>query len=189
MIQVVAANIDRDVMHPALQALYDLMMLTDAGQTLRGDENIVVKGVQVAAQKELERNRQLELLNITANPTDMQIMGMNGRANLLRKVSEGLGIPVDDIIPTEKELMKIEQAQREQQAAQQRQEMAAAGARPPGGSGGPAGGTGAPGGQPQSQPGQSAGPPAQAPVAAMDLPQDPGQQQRRTQGIGGAPGG
>jgi len=104
ILQTVAANIDGDVIEPAISELYDMVMLTDRTGMLRGDENIVVLGVNVAMQRETQRQRQLEFLQITANPIDSQIMGVPGRATVLRAVSEGIGLPGADIVPPEEEI-------------------------------------------------------------------------------------
>lgn len=101
ILQTVAANIDGDVIEQVISELYDMIMLTDTTGLLRGDESIKVLGVNVAIQRETQRQRQLEFLQITANPIDMQIMGPTGRASVLRSVSEGLGLPGDDIVPPE----------------------------------------------------------------------------------------
>jgi hypothetical protein len=97
--QSVAAAIDLEVLEPLLQDLYNMVMLTDGGQTLRGDENIVVRGATVAMQKEQDRMRRLEFLQLTANPIDMQIVGMKGRAAVLEEVAEDLGMPYEKIVP------------------------------------------------------------------------------------------
>lgn len=130
ILQTVAANVDRDVMSPALTMLYDMIMLTDTTGILSGDENIRVMGVNVAVQRETQRVRQLELLQMTANPIDMQIMGVPGRARLLRAVSNEIGLDGEGIIPPDDEL-----------AAQAQQQP------PPG-----APGQGAPGGTPSAEP-------------------------------------
>lgn len=136
ILQTVAANVDRDVIHPALDQLYDILMLTDTTGVLQGDENIKVMGVNVALQRETQRVRQLEFLQATANPLDAQIMGAKGRAKILASVSETIGIPGDGIVPDEAELEAI-QAQQDQQR-QLEQENAAAKAQ--GGQGGGANG-------------------------------------------------
>lgn len=123
ILQTVASNIDREVIKPAVSELYDLIMLTDQTGMLRGDESIEVLGVQVAVQRETQRQRQLELLQISANPIDSQIMGVRGRATLLRAVSEGVGLDGDNIVPPDEEI--------------QAQMGAGPGGPPPGG--GPAG--------------------------------------------------
>ncbi|NBT77286.1 MAG: hemophilus-specific protein [Betaproteobacteria bacterium] len=115
ILQTVAANIDRDVMEPLLTEMFDMVMLTDNSGLLRGDESIEVKGVSVAVQRETERQRQLEFLQITANPIDMDIMGKEGRAKVLRSVSTTVGLSGEDIIPSEEEL-KARQVQAQQQA-------------------------------------------------------------------------
>jgi hypothetical protein len=94
-------------------------------------------------QRETMRARQLEFLQLTGNPIDMAIMGPKGRAAVLRSVSTTIGLPGEDIVPSDDEI--------QQQQAQAQQNAAAAGAAghaqgppvPPGGPGGggpPAGG-------------------------------------------------
>jgi hypothetical protein len=56
ILQTVAANIDRDVTTPALQGLYDLVMLTDQSGLLTGEETVRVLGVTVAIQRETLRS-------------------------------------------------------------------------------------------------------------------------------------
>jgi hypothetical protein len=114
ILQTVAANIDRDVMHPLLDSLYDMLMLTDIEGILSGDENINVMGVKMALQRETQRARQLEFLQITANPIDVQIMGPQGRAKVLRAVSETIGIPGDGLVPDDEELAARQEAQAQQ---------------------------------------------------------------------------
>lgn len=105
ILQTVAANIDRDIMDPLLSQLYDMLMMTDAGEgLLQGDEQIQVKGVNVAIQRETERSRQLEFLQVTANPIDQQIMGPKGRATVLRSVAGTIGLDGENIVPSEEQI-------------------------------------------------------------------------------------
>jgi hypothetical protein len=104
ILQTVAANIDRDVINPALTALYDMIMLTDTTGMLSGDENIRVMGVNVAVQRETQRVRQLEFLQATANPIDAQIIGIPGRAKILRAVSNEIGLDGEGIVPPDDEI-------------------------------------------------------------------------------------
>jgi hypothetical protein len=126
ILQTVAANVDRDVMHPLLDSLYDMLMLTDTAGILKGDENINVMGVKVALQRETQRARQLEFLQITANPLDAGILGPQGRAKVLRAVSETIGIPGDGLIPDDEELAARQEQQAQQAMQQQGQEKAGA---------------------------------------------------------------
>jgi hypothetical protein len=147
ILQTVAANIDNDVIEPSVGELYDMIMLTDTTGLLRGDESINVLGVNVAVQRETQRQRQLEFLQITGNPIDMQITGVRGRANVLRSVADGIGMGGVDVVPPDDEI-----AAKEKQA-----EMMGP---PPGAPGAPPGPPGAspPGGGP------AAPPPPQAPA-------------------------
>lgn len=116
ILQMVASNIDRDVIEPALVNLIDMVMLTDQTGMLTGHERAEVMGVGVAVQKETQRTRQLEFLTATANPIDMQIIGPRGRANILRAVSSNLGMDGSDIVPPDEELEK-QQKMAQMQAA------------------------------------------------------------------------
>ncbi len=118
VLQTVAANIDRDVFRPALTGLYDMIMLTDQTGLLTGDEKVRVMGVTVAIQRETQRARQLEFLQITANPVDMQIIGPEGRAVVLSSVADSIGIPGAKIVPSEEDLKQKQQAAAMAMAAQ-----------------------------------------------------------------------
>lgn len=118
ILQTVAANIDRDVMNPALISLYDMIMLTDTTGILSGDENVRVMGVNVAVQRETQRVRQLEFLQITANPIDAQIIGIPGRAKVLRSVASEIGLDGEGIVPPDDQLAaSMQQAQAANMAA------------------------------------------------------------------------
>jgi hypothetical protein len=123
ILQTVAANVDRDVFEVALQQLADLVLLSDTTGILTGEEDIYVQGVNVAIQKETERQRQLEFLQNTNNPTDIGIMGMAGRGAVLRSVSQTIGLDGDKVVPSEDELAKKQEqqdAQAQNQAINQR---------------------------------------------------------------------
>jgi hypothetical protein len=112
ILQTVAANVDRDVIGPALTGLYDMLMLTDTSGVFQGDENVRVMGVNVAIQRETQRVRQLEFLQITANPMDSQIIGIPGRAKVLRSVAHEIGLDGEGIVPPDDQLMSsIQQVQ------------------------------------------------------------------------------
>jgi len=176
LLQTVCANIDRDVMSPNLQNTLDMILLTDQTGMLTGQEEIVPKGVVVAMQKETMRARQLEFLQITANPIDMQIIGPKGRAAVLRSVSSTIGLDGEEIVPSE------EQMDTQQQAAQS---LAAQGGvpghaqgptQPPGGAGGPGGAQpGPPSGPPSGPPAAAGGPPGVPPNPQANPPPGPSQ--------------
>lgn len=117
VLQTVASNVDTDVIDGILKSLYNIVMLTDTSGLLTGDEQIRVRGVNVAVQRDTERQKQLQFLQMTANPIDAPIVGTVGRARVLRAVAAGLGLP-DDIVPGDQELQAKEQAQQQMQQAQ-----------------------------------------------------------------------
>ncbi len=123
-LQNVAASIDRDIMTPALDHLYEVIMLTMPG-VFRGDETVVVKGVTYAVKREQDRTRQLEFLNMTNNPTDMQIVGVEGRANVLRSVAHAIGLDHEQVVPDEQQFAAQQQMQQKLQQAQQTAQQAA----------------------------------------------------------------
>jgi hypothetical protein len=133
ILQTVAANIDRDIIGPMLDQLYDMVMLTDRSGMLRGDEDIRVLGVNVAVQKETDRVRQLEMLQTTANPLDMQIMGVPGRAKLLREIADTLGLDGQSLIPSDEELKQKEQQNQQMQQMQMAAQAQGDQAQKPGG--------------------------------------------------------
>lgn len=116
ILQTVSANVDREVMEPALLQLFDLILLTDTSGLLTGEEQVSVQGVNVSIQRETQRQRQIEFLQATANPIDQKIVGLKGRGQILRAVSSTIGLTGDEIVPDDDKLDKMQQA--EQQDAQ-----------------------------------------------------------------------
>jgi hypothetical protein len=161
LLQTVCANIDRDVMTPILQATLDMILLTDTSGLLTGQEEVVPKGVVVAMQKETMRARQMEFLQITANPIDLQIIGPKGRAAVLRSVSQTIGLDGEEIVPNQDQLDQ-QQKQASDQAAAGGVPGHAQGPPQPPGAGGPGGG-----GQPPSGPPSPQANPAPAPSQDM----------------------
>jgi len=111
ILQTVSANIDRDVVELALMQLVDLILLTDTSGMLTGSEDIHVQGVNVAIQRETQRQRQIEFLGATANPVDMKIIGMKGRGAMLRSVAGTIGMDGDQVVPPDQALEKMEKAE------------------------------------------------------------------------------
>tara|TARA_R110002074_G_scaffold104230_6_gene225057 strand:+ start:8473 stop:10560 length:2088 start_codon:yes stop_codon:yes gene_type:complete len=128
VMQNVAANVDDDILSPGISSLYDMVMLTQGdSNVLRGDETVQVRGVTVAVQRETDRMRKLEFLQMTMNPMDMEIIGVEGRAEVLREVSDDLGMNGSKIVPSSADMQqksKIQQAQQQEAAQQQQVESA-----------------------------------------------------------------
>jgi hypothetical protein len=107
----VAGGIDEGVIEPVIGKTYTLVQLTTGTTILRGDEKITARGATFAEERETDRMRAIELLQLTANPYDMQIMGMNGRAALLRGATQQFVRTGEQVVPPEDTMMAMQQAQ------------------------------------------------------------------------------
>lgn len=168
ILQTVASNIDRDVMQGLLGGLFDMVMLTDKSGILTGEEKIRILGVAVAMQKETQRSRQLEFLQLTANPIDQQIMGPKGRAGILREVAKEIGIPGENVVPTEQQM---DQQQKQAQAMAAQQQMVGHSMGPPGAPPGTAPQGQSPAANSSAPTGPAGGPPPQPGAPSNPQPQ------------------
>ena len=103
-IRQVVMHIDSDVIKPIVYRQYVYNMRYDADESIKGDAQIIAKGAVNLAVKETVNVRRVEFLNATANEFDMGIIGIEGRAALLREVAKGLQMPVDDVVPSRETL-------------------------------------------------------------------------------------
>ena len=117
-IRQVVMHIDNDVTHPIVRRQFIYNMRYDPDESIKGDAEIVARGAINLAVKETVNVRRVEFLNATANPIDIEIMGVEGRAAILREVAKGLQMPVDQVIPS-REKMSYEEQQRAKSAAAQ----------------------------------------------------------------------
>jgi alpha-acetolactate decarboxylase len=91
----------------------------------KGDFKVIAKGASGLIAKEQLQLRRNEFLTATGNQIDMQIIGMEGRAYLLREVARTLQMDTDKLVP-DVEVIKFKQEQMAQaqmmmQAAQAQQ--------------------------------------------------------------------
>ena len=99
-IRQVVMHIDSDIIKPVVNRQFIYNMRYDEDQTIKGDLQVIPRGAINLAVKETINVRRIEFLNATANEIDMQIIGKDGRAALLREVAKSLQMPVDEIIPS-----------------------------------------------------------------------------------------
>jgi hypothetical protein len=152
-IKSVIKNIDKGVISPSVQMIFDYNMANDPDITTIGDLKAVAKGASALMAKEQQTVRRKEILAETNNPVDLQILGIRGRAELLRENIKALDMDPDKII---QDIEAIEA----QQAEMARQEQEAAAMTAAGGGAASGGMAGGPGG-----PGQTAGAPRPKTVA------------------------
>jgi hypothetical protein len=127
-IRQVVMHIDNDVIKPIVHRQFVYNMRYDEDETIKGDVEIMPKGAVNLAVKETVNVRRLEFLNATANEIDMNIVGVDGRAAILREVAKGLQMPVDDIIPSREKERYLTRAAARQQLEAAKAEQAAGGA-------------------------------------------------------------
>ena len=99
MITSVIKNIDLNVMEPLLERLYYFNMRYETDPDLKGDVTIVARGASNLVAREAAQVRRNEFLATTANPIDMQIMGIEGRAAVLRETAKTLQMDTDKVVP------------------------------------------------------------------------------------------
>lgn len=130
--------IDR-VVEMVVKKFYIHNMMYNPDPFIKGDFRVVAKGAMGLIAKEQIQVRRNEFLAATANPVDLQIVGADGRAYLLRELAKGLQMDTDKLVPSV-EMLKFKQGQIEQamqtlQAQQQQlpgpQAVNAAGDTPP----------------------------------------------------------
>jgi hypothetical protein len=120
-IKQVVANIDIGVMTPMLERLYDHNMQYSDDPELKGDVQIVARGAESLINKESAQLRRNEFLAATANPIDMQIVGVQGRAAVLRETAKNLDMDVDKVVPPMSQLKQKLAAMQIMQQGQQNQ--------------------------------------------------------------------
>ena len=109
-------HIDQGLIKPRLEYQFYWHMLA-ADTSYSGDVNVVVTGSSTLTVKGAEQLRRNEFLAATNNSMDSQIMGLEGRAVLLRELAKDLNLP-DTVIPSSLELKKKELEMEEQRAKQ-----------------------------------------------------------------------
>ena len=98
-IKSVVGNLDLNVIDQSINRLYFYNMRYSTNMDLKGDVNIKARGALSLVNKESAQVRRTEFLARTANPFDMQIMGPEGRAYLLREAARTLDMDTDKIVP------------------------------------------------------------------------------------------
>lgn len=123
-IRQVIMHIDFEVLGPTVTAQYNWNMQYVDRPDIKGDCEIIPRGAVTLANREQLNVRRVEFLQATANPIDAEIVGMTGRAAILKEVAKGLSMPVEDIIPS-KDTLEAKEAVK--QAMEQQAAMAGAG--------------------------------------------------------------
>ena len=124
IIKQVLGSVDTHILTKLLERLYYYNMRYSDDPDLKGDAKVVAKGAMSLAIKEAAQVRRNEFLMATANQFDMQIIGLEGRGEVLRESAKGLDMNVDKVVPP-MAVLKERQAQAQMQQAQQQAQQAA----------------------------------------------------------------
>jgi hypothetical protein len=127
--------IDRNVIKKIVFQTW-LYAITSGVMDYTGDINIIARASEYLIVAEQLQARRQEFLAFTNNPVDLAIIGVDGRANVLRETVKSLKMDGDNIVPPEWEMN-----------AMMGQQMGA----PPGEEGPPPGGGGGGGSPPKSE--------------------------------------
>ena len=117
------AHIDLNVIQPTVHQAFIKVMTEDPDPMLRGDCKIVPKGSAALLIKDALQNQRREFLALITNETDMQIVGIKGRAALLREFSKELGMDID-LVPSDEMLTQMEQNRIPPEVQQMQEELA-----------------------------------------------------------------
>jgi hypothetical protein len=95
--------IDRNVIKKIIFQTW-LYAITSGVMEYEGDINIIARASEYLIVAEQLQARRQEFLAFTNNPVDLAIIGMEGRANVLRETVKSLKMDGDNIVPAEWEI-------------------------------------------------------------------------------------
>ncbi|WP_052478878.1 portal protein [Vibrio jasicida] len=112
--------IDLNVIEPLVEKLYIHAMLDPTVDSwIKGDLKVKARGSQSILHKEANNQLIQQFLANTANPVDLQIVGMDARRKLLKETAKQLDMPISEIFPDDEMAQMMMQAQMMQQAQSQ----------------------------------------------------------------------
>lgn len=115
LLKSVVHNVD-GMLQDLLQRLHTHLLYHVRDPQISGDIAIVASGTDAVLQRDSLALRRNEFLMNTANPVDMQIVGLQGRAHILAEQAKGLGMDPERIVKDPDILAMQEQMAQMQQA-------------------------------------------------------------------------
>ncbi|HET6453680.1 MAG TPA: hypothetical protein VFI02_04695, partial [Armatimonadota bacterium] len=107
--------IDKNIFKTVVGRQFDLNMRYLPDEDIKGDVNIVSTGAVAIMVKEQMAARRMEFLNATNNEVDMQLIGMEGRANVLREAVSSIEVEERKVVKSPEEVRDLVQEQKAQQ--------------------------------------------------------------------------
>ncbi len=111
------ARLGQRILATSLYRLFVWNMMNNPDESIKGDIRIEPKGALAALAREQTQTIRRQFLLDTNNPTDMAIIGLDRRRNLLAERARDLDMPEEDVVPDADELRR--RLVMQQQAAMQ----------------------------------------------------------------------
>lgn len=122
-IKNVVRTIDINIIEPCVLKVFNHLMLDPTvDKSCKGDLQVKAIGSESLLHKEAKNQMQQQFLASTNNEIDMQIIGFEGRRELLRETAKSLDVPVDRVVPSKEEMMLRQQEMMLQQQMQPQQQ-------------------------------------------------------------------
>lgn len=104
-VKLVVRNLDEGIIIPSVESQYRYNLRYEGDDDkIVGDLRGVARGSTAMIAKEQQVVRTIEMLDRTNNPTDLQLIGLRGRAELMRPALAGIGVDVDKVLGDEEEI-------------------------------------------------------------------------------------
>lgn len=97
-VRSVIRNIDNGVIEPSVYQIYQYNMQYDKDIDIIGDVKFIAKGSSALVEKGQMAQRRTEILNTTANPFDIGIIGAKGRKELIKQNLISVGIDPEEVL-------------------------------------------------------------------------------------------
>jgi len=105
LFKLVIRNVDSVIIGSTKRTHREIMLYDDEFAE-KGDVEVVAKASQALIHRETQQMRVNEMLTSTNNPVDFQLMGPEGRLELLRASMRGLdAVNVDKVLPSDDKLL------------------------------------------------------------------------------------
>ena len=101
-------HIDTGLIKPRVEFQFYYNIRSKESSTFTGDICVIPRGTMAITIRGAEQLRRNEFLQLTSNPTDMQILGLEGRSTILREVAKDIGF-INNPIPSRLELKDREE--------------------------------------------------------------------------------
>ena len=105
LLRLALTNLSEDIIEPMIQYVYDYNMMNDPDASLKGNTQIVPKGMNAALQREGAQQQHMAILDLLGNDYDRELIGDERRYAIIRNLLDTFEeIDTDEIIPTEEEI-------------------------------------------------------------------------------------